>query len=67
MQVHELLDLPKTKYKKGFRMKNGRVVWTDVHVDGDRKRIRISRVESPHGYPVAYLRYVKPHTEVELV
>jgi hypothetical protein len=51
-------------YRKGFKLKNGRVVWIDVHVNGDRKRIRISRI-SPAGF--ARIQYVKPHTEVELV
>lgn len=49
----------------GFKvLPKGRVVWTAAHVDGDRKRIRISR---PDGCGGEYRRYVQPHTEVELV
>ena len=63
MRVHQLLDLPKLKYNKGFKLLKGRVVWSDVHVDGDRKRIRISRNDG--GY--VKQQYVKPGTEVEIV
>jgi hypothetical protein len=64
MRVHELLDMPKLAYKKGFKVgKRGLTVWTDVHVNGDRKRIRISRTFGTQ----AFTQYVKPHTEVEIV
>lgn len=68
MKVCELLDLPKTKFSKGFKLgKKGRVVWTDVHADGDRKRIRVSRIETKgQDYPQAYIRYVKPSVDIEL-
>jgi hypothetical protein len=71
MKVHELLSLPKTAYLKGFKLKNGRVIWSDVHVSGDRKCIRISRMEAyqvfnSHDWKTI-VRYVKPHTEVEII
>jgi len=59
MKVHELLTLPKLAYKNGFKLKKGRIVWSDVHVNGDRKRIRISKFDR--------IRYIKPHTEVEVI
>jgi hypothetical protein len=63
MKVHELLTMPKLAYKKGFKVGRGKTVWTDVHVNGDRKRIRISRTYGTQ----AYTQYLKPHTEVEIV
>lgn len=60
MKVHELLSMPKLAYKKGFKVgKHGRVIWSDVHVNGDRKRIRISRKN--------HTQYVVPYTEVEII
>ena len=76
MFVHQLLDLPKLQYKKGFRLlPNGKAIWTEVHVDGDRKRIRVSRTVKRPTYdqnmgPGEVLetrrQYVKPMTEVEI-
>ena len=68
MQVFELLELPKTKYSKGFKIgKKGRVVWTDVFVSpGDKKRIRLSRISMTGSVPEAFVRYVKPSTEIEI-
>jgi hypothetical protein len=63
MKVHELLSMPKLEYKKGFRVGKGKIIWTDVHVNGDRKRIRISRTHQSQ----AFTQYLKPHTEVEIV
>ena len=63
MQACELLDLPKTKYMKGFKVgKKGWVVWNDVYADGDRKRIRLSRVDCG----LVKHRYVKPNMEVKI-
>lgn len=66
MRVHELLKKPKLDYLKGFRMagKQAKVVWSDVHIDGDRKRIRISRTDK---FGQTVRRYVQPQTEVEIV
>ena len=69
MQACELLDLPKTKYINGFKVgKKGRVIWTDVYADGDRKRIRLTRIEpmGKYSHPQVFIRYVKPSTEVEV-
>ena len=63
MKVHQLLDLPKLQYRKGFKLLKGRVTWSDVHVNGDRKRIRISRNDGG----IVKQQYVKPSTEVEVV
>lgn len=58
MQLHQLLKLE----FKTFKLKNGRKIYDQVHVDGDRRRIRIGRTENG----VQVRRYVEPHTEVEI-
>jgi len=63
VRVHQLLDLPKLQYRKGFRLLKGRVTWSDVHVDGDRKRIRIARNDGG----LTKWAYVKPSVEVEIL
>jgi hypothetical protein len=63
MRVHLLLNMSKLQYQKGFRLTRGKVVWTDVHIDGDRKRIRISRTFQGR----SIRQYVRPATEVEIV
>ena len=76
MFLHQLLDLPKLEYNKGFRLlPKGKVIWTDVHVDGDRRRIRVSRTVIKPTYDQNWgagevlqtvRQYVKPMTEVEI-
>lgn len=57
------------KDNSGFRVfPKGTVVWTDLHMDGDRKRIRISRQTTrSFGAGKIYVRYVKVQTKVELI
>lgn len=56
-------ELTQLKALKKFKLKNGKVVWTHAHVNGDRRRICISRTENG----VLKKQYIKPHTEVEVV
>jgi len=63
MQLHELLNV---KFKT-FKLKNGRKLYDRVYVDGDRRRIRIERTEKNGKSWTLIRRYVKPHTEVEIV
>ena len=58
MKAHELTR-PDNKVKK-FCLKNGRVVWTKAHMNGDRRRVCISRTEA--GREIK--QYIRPHTEV---
>jgi hypothetical protein len=59
MKLHELLGTP---FKK-FVFKNGKTEYTEVHVDGDRRRIRVARTDS--GRKIT--RYMPPHSEVVIV
>lgn len=59
MKLHELL---KTPFKK-FIFKNGNVLYTEVHVDGDRRKIRVARTDN--GRKIT--RYMPPHAEVLIV
>lgn len=61
MKAHELTR-PGTKFKK-FCVKNGRVFWTKAHMNGDRRRVCVSRTE--HGVEIK--AYIKPHAEVIIV
>jgi len=61
MQLHQLLNV-NVKFKT-FKLKNGRQIYDQIHVDGDRRRIRIARTENG----VVTKRYIKPHTEVEII
>jgi len=73
MDVVDLLqnnDWKKTH--SGFRvLPRGRVKWTDVYMDGERKRIRISRQEPAAEWMSVpfrtFVQYVIVQTKVELV
>jgi hypothetical protein len=60
VKAHELTR-PGADFKK-FRVKNGKVEWTEAHMNGDRKRVCLSRKENG----VVKKRYVGPHTEMEV-
>lgn len=61
MKAHELTQ-PGTSYKK-FCLKNGKVLWTKAHMNGDRRRVCISRKSKG----IVKKMYVNPHTEVSVV
>jgi len=74
MKAHELLDQRWRTKHKGFKVKNGRVVWTEAWAHGDRKRVGVSRMVPIGKRGVGFgqvfrkcTRYLKPHQEVELV
>lgn len=58
MKAHELTR-PDAKFKK-FHLKNGKILWEKAHMNGDRRRVCISRNEKG----VERKAYIKPHTEV---
>lgn len=63
MKAHELLRNEWKANNKGFKTANGKVVWKEAVMNGDRKRVRISRKASG----IEYSRHISPHAEMELV
>jgi hypothetical protein len=61
MKVHELTR-SNVPYKK-FKVRNGRVFWTNAYMHGDRRRVCVTRKEKGK----LFTAYLKPHTEVDLV
>jgi len=58
MKAHELLK-PGTTFKS-FHLKNGKVLWTHAHMNGDRRNVCISRKSKGK----TFKRYIGAHTEV---
>ena len=75
MMVFQLMqDKAWKAVNRGFRRKNGKVVWTDAVMSKDgRHRVRVSRKvrEKDYWFGTTSSRmvvaYFRPHTEVELV
>ena len=68
MKAHELLTQNWQASNKGFRLVNGKVVWKKAYMDGDRRRVKITRkAKDSYGLMVERVRYVQPHTEMELI
>ena len=61
MKAHELTR-GEIVFKK-FRLKNGKVLWNNAHMHGDRRRVCFTRKV---GSEIRKM-YVKPHSEVEIV
>lgn len=61
MKAHELTR-PDAKFKR-FCVKNGRVFWTKAWMNGDRRKVGISRKEKGREIKA----YIKPHAEVVVI
>jgi len=61
MKVHELTR-PGVKFKR-FCVKNGRVFWTKAYMNGDRRRVCVSRKQDGREIKA----YINPHTEINIV
>lgn len=61
MFLHQILGNASVR---NFRLKNGKQTYNKVHVDGDRRRIRVEKTDLNGN--VLSRRYLKPHTEVEI-
>ena len=58
-KAHELTRMSSKK----FSLKNGRIIWTSAYMNGDRKRVCISRKSKGK----VYKSYIPPHTEVIII
>lgn len=61
LKAWELAQVPQKV--KGFKVKNGSVIYRKIHVNGDRRRICIQRRKQYSWIS----RYIKPHTELEVI
>jgi hypothetical protein len=63
MLAHQLTKNEWKLQNRGFTTTKGRTVWKSATMDGDRRRVRISRKSEGR----TFIRYVPPHTQMILV